>query len=94
MQQNRTSGLEIGPETMVPLWEGERMDDGMAVEGSLWLEQSQAAGRMGESSRIDAWVSISARGHFPPPITIADRLHPCAISGQNGTVGGAWRPWQ
>ena len=38
MQRNRTSGLEIGPETTIPLWEGERMDDGMAVEGLLQLE--------------------------------------------------------
>ena len=36
--RNRNSGLEIGPETAIPLWEGERMDDGMAVEGLLQLE--------------------------------------------------------
>ncbi|HKK29953.1 MAG TPA: HNH endonuclease signature motif containing protein [Alphaproteobacteria bacterium] len=36
--QNRESGLEIGAETTVPLWEGERMDDGMAVDGLLQLE--------------------------------------------------------
>jgi len=38
MQRNRTAGLRIGPETTIPLWEGERMDDGMAVEGLLQLE--------------------------------------------------------
>ena len=38
MQRNRTSGLEIGPKTAIPLWEGERMDDGMAVEGLLQME--------------------------------------------------------
>jgi len=38
MQRNRLSGVEIGPETTIPLWEGERMDDGMAVEGLLQLE--------------------------------------------------------
>jgi len=31
-------GLEIGPETTVPLWEGERTDDGMALEGLLQRE--------------------------------------------------------
>jgi hypothetical protein len=40
-QENRNSGLRIGPETTVPLWEGERMDDGMAVEGLLWLESPE-----------------------------------------------------
>ena len=37
-QQNRETGLDIGPETTIPLWEGERMDDGMAVEELLQLE--------------------------------------------------------
>ncbi|MBS3748017.1 MAG: DUF222 domain-containing protein [Wenzhouxiangellaceae bacterium] len=37
-RQNRGIGLDIGPETTIPLWEGERMDDGMAVEGLLQLE--------------------------------------------------------
>jgi len=36
--QNRRSGLEIDAETTIPLWEGERMDEGMAVEGLLQLE--------------------------------------------------------
>ncbi|MGM0658050.1 MAG: DUF222 domain-containing protein [Pseudomonadota bacterium] len=35
---NERSGLEIDAETTVPRWEGERMDDGMAVEGLLQLE--------------------------------------------------------
>jgi hypothetical protein len=35
---NRRNGLEIGPQTPIPLWEGERMDDGMAVEGLLQME--------------------------------------------------------
>jgi len=47
MNQNRTSGLEIGPETTIPLWEGERMDDGMAVEGLLWLETESSDRRDG-----------------------------------------------
>jgi len=38
ISRNRKSGLEIGPETTIPLWDGERMDDGMAVEGLLQLE--------------------------------------------------------
>jgi len=38
VNQNRECGLGIGPETTIPLWEGERMDDGMAVEGLLQLE--------------------------------------------------------
>ncbi|MBS3824859.1 MAG: DUF222 domain-containing protein [Wenzhouxiangellaceae bacterium] len=37
-RQNRGIGLDIGPETTIPRWEGERMDDGMAVEGLLQLE--------------------------------------------------------
>jgi hypothetical protein len=37
-RQNRRNGLDIGPRTTIPLWEGERMDDGMAVEGLLQLE--------------------------------------------------------
>jgi len=36
--QNRRSGLEIDAETTIPLWEGERMDEGMAVEGLLQWE--------------------------------------------------------
>jgi len=35
---NRRSGLEIDVETTIPPWEGERMDDGMAVDGLLQLE--------------------------------------------------------
>ena len=38
ISRNRKYGLEIGPETTIPLWEGERMDDAMAVEGLLQLE--------------------------------------------------------
>jgi len=38
ISRNRKTGLQIGPETTIPLWEGERMDDGMAVEGLLQLE--------------------------------------------------------
>ena len=37
--ENRRNGLEIGPETPIPLWNGESMDYGMAVEGLLVLEQ-------------------------------------------------------
>ena len=36
--QNRQVGLKIDSETTIPMWEGERMDDGMAVEGLLQLE--------------------------------------------------------
>jgi len=38
ISRNRKYGLEIVPETTIPLWEGERMDDGMAVEGLLQFE--------------------------------------------------------
>ena len=37
-RQNRNAGLDITPETTIPLWEGEKMDMGMAIEGLLWLE--------------------------------------------------------
>jgi len=37
-RQNRRNGLDIDPKTTIPLWEGERMDDGMAVDGLLQLE--------------------------------------------------------
>lgn len=47
MIRNRKSDLEIGPETTIPLWEGERMDDGMAVEGLLWLETESSDRRDG-----------------------------------------------
>jgi len=36
--ENRCAGLEIVPGTTIPLWEGERMDNQMAVEGLLQLE--------------------------------------------------------
>jgi len=36
--KNHRAGLHIDAETTIPLWEGERMDDGMAVEGLLQLE--------------------------------------------------------
>jgi len=37
-RENRRNGLDIGPETVIPLWEGEQMDYGMAVEGLLVLD--------------------------------------------------------
>lgn len=36
---NRRERLEIDARTVVPYWSGERMDDGMAVEGSVRREQ-------------------------------------------------------
>jgi len=36
--KNQRAGLKIDSRTTVPLWEGERMDDGMAVEELLQLE--------------------------------------------------------
>ena len=36
--ENSKVGLDITPETTIPLWEGEKMDMGMAIEGLLWLE--------------------------------------------------------
>jgi len=36
--ENRKTGLDITPETMISLWEGEKMDYDMAIEGLLWLE--------------------------------------------------------
>ena len=35
---NRRERIEIGPGTLVPMWAGERMDDGMAVDGLIWRE--------------------------------------------------------
>ena len=35
---NRRERIEIGPGTLVPMWAGERMDDGMAVDGLVWRE--------------------------------------------------------
>ncbi|MDT8322358.1 MAG: hypothetical protein RQ826_17725, partial [Xanthomonadales bacterium] len=37
-RRNRESGLDISPETTIPLWEGEKMDSSMAIEALLWLE--------------------------------------------------------
>ena len=36
--ENSKSGLDITPDTTIPLWEAEQMDMGMAIEGLLWLE--------------------------------------------------------
>jgi len=38
MARNRLDGLAITPHTPVPAWHGERMDDGLAVEGLLQRE--------------------------------------------------------
>jgi hypothetical protein len=35
---NRRERIDIGPRTLVPMWAGERMDDGMAVDGLIWRE--------------------------------------------------------
>jgi len=35
---NHLNGLEIGPQTPIPNWLGEQMDDSMAVEGLLQRE--------------------------------------------------------
>jgi hypothetical protein len=35
---HRQSGIKITPETPIPSWLGERMDDSMAVEGLLQAE--------------------------------------------------------
>ena len=35
---HRQAGLDITPETPIPDWLGEQMDDSMAVEGLLQLE--------------------------------------------------------
>tara|TARA_Y100001933_G_scaffold210630_1_gene214922 strand:+ start:146 stop:466 length:321 start_codon:yes stop_codon:yes gene_type:complete len=37
-RRNDKAGLGITHETPIPLWEGEKMDDSMAVEALLWLE--------------------------------------------------------
>ena len=42
-RQNGKAGLEITPETPVPLWEGEKLDSSMAIETLLWLESPQTA---------------------------------------------------
>jgi len=43
-QRNDRAGLDITPETPIPRWEGERMDEGMAVEALLWLESPENSG--------------------------------------------------
>jgi len=43
-QNNCKAGLDIGPDTPIPLWEGEEMDDEMAIEALLWLESQQNSG--------------------------------------------------
>ena len=35
---NRRERIDIEPRTLVPKWSGERMDDGMAVDGLIWRE--------------------------------------------------------
>jgi len=45
-RRNDRAGLEITPDTAIPLWEGEQMDYSMAIEELLWLESS-------ENSRIE-----------------------------------------
>ena len=37
-QQNRRAGLDITPDTPIPLWEGEIMDTSMAIDGLLYRE--------------------------------------------------------
>ena len=37
-RQNRNAGLDITPETTIPLWEGETMDTSMGIEGLLYRE--------------------------------------------------------
>ena len=39
-RQNCETGLRITPETTVSLWEGEKMDMNMAIEGLLWRKSS------------------------------------------------------
>ncbi|MEX2498897.1 MAG: DUF222 domain-containing protein [Wenzhouxiangellaceae bacterium] len=36
--ENRKAGLDIAPDTIIPLWEGEKMDYNMAIEAMLWME--------------------------------------------------------
>ena len=40
IRQHRASGLRITPATTVSLWEGEKMDMNMAIEGLLWRKSS------------------------------------------------------
>jgi len=53
-RRNDNTGLGIAPDTPIPLWEGEKMDDSMAVEALLWLESRQNSGMI----RGDAGVDI------------------------------------
>ncbi|PKL96079.1 MAG: hypothetical protein CVV18_03035 [Gammaproteobacteria bacterium HGW-Gammaproteobacteria-8] len=48
--ENRKAGLDINPDTTIPLWEGEKMDYDMAIEAMLWMEspQNQHSGRRDE----------------------------------------------
>jgi len=36
--RNRREQIEIGPRSLVPLWHGDNMDDGMAVDGLIRRE--------------------------------------------------------
>lgn len=38
VERHQRQGLDIGPETSMPYWGGERLDLGMAVDGLLWLD--------------------------------------------------------
>ena len=40
-RRNDKAGLDITPETPIPRWQGEKMDDAMAVEALLWLESGE-----------------------------------------------------
>jgi hypothetical protein len=46
--ENRRNGLEIGPDTPIPLWNGESMNYGMAVEVLLEMENGPPAHGFGD----------------------------------------------
>ena len=55
-RQNRNAGLDITPETTIPLWEGEKMDSSMAIEALLYreAESTHPANRPSQRTRLTA----------------------------------------
>ena len=54
--ENRRERIEIGPGTLVPMWAGERMDDGMAVDGLVWREFGHSHGVEANTAEKSSYV--------------------------------------
>jgi len=52
-RQNRNAGLDITPETTIPLWEGEKMDNSMAIEALLSREAESTHPASGHPNERD-----------------------------------------